>query len=418
MFELSELLKQKKAPSGSKTSAGSKSALKAALFSQTEAVADLVLQAFRFEGWNDPDLLANKSTEVGQYIERNQADILFIELTQTADLIADAERFNRMIPNSVSVVIIGNQDSISVLRAIQQLGFYYLYWPVEKPVFIDFVSRVISHRAQKLLTVKKRRAKRVGFYGCKGGVGCSFLTAEIAQLLASDHQSRCVLVNHNRDRGNLDVMLGKLDLNKRPIPSDMTAASLDEGVAQTLLTKVTDRLDYLAFEQEDENANLTREFTDTVSDWLSFDCHFILEDLSASLSVDRDANWMTTKLDCLVMVLDGSVSALREATLFQKKLKAAMADSERRLRILVVLNHSRRERNAEINDAAIEKYLGNKPDITIPHAARFSEIKLRGNHLYQGNNRTAKTLKALSSLILGERASKPQSLFSRWFNKR
>lgn len=97
-------------------------------------------------------------------------------------------------------------------------------------------------------------------------------------------------------------------------------ATLDSEAAWSLLTKVEDRLDYLALESDGENDLEIRDLTESVVELLSRETHFILEDLSASVAFRRSPEWLCRNFDCIVLVMDATISALRKATFYVNEI--------------------------------------------------------------------------------------------------
>ncbi|WP_434355710.1 hypothetical protein NF212_11430 [Parasalinivibrio latis] len=397
MFDLAELLKKDSPQQRADTTVNT------VLFFQTPECSDLVLEAYRFEGIGDPAVLDNRDTNIAKYVENHQAEIVLVELNTSSDVGKDAERISHLLPNNASVIIIGSEDAISTIRALKALGFYYLFWPVTKQELIDFVKSVTENRNRQIGVGQNRKAKHVALVGTKGGVGCSLLSAEVSYVFADDKKSGCVLVNHNYAGGNLDIMLAKRDLEKRELQSGTLAATLDGNAARSLLTKIGERLEYLALGSEEVNHSEVRELTETVVELVSKDANFVVEDLSSSVSFFRDPGWLCDKYDCIVLILEPTVSSLREAAILNIELNKHRKDHhDHAIRIITVLNHNRPEKSASITDAEIEKYLGHKPDIVLPYVSSLNEQILRGEHIYLGKSQMSKQIKGLVKLIMGE----------------
>ncbi|TOO92001.1 chromosome partitioning protein ParA, partial [Vibrio parahaemolyticus] len=74
---------------------------------------------------------------------------------------------------------------ISTLRSLKDMGFYYVFWPVNKQEIADFLIHVNKNLKTFSGVSQKRKAKRVAVVGSKGGVGTSLITTELSSLLST-----------------------------------------------------------------------------------------------------------------------------------------------------------------------------------------------------------------------------------------
>ncbi|WP_434355106.1 chromosome partitioning protein ParA [Parasalinivibrio latis] len=408
MFDLSELLR-KEEPTAKK-----EQSLNSVLFYRNQDFANLAIEAFRFEGFDDPAVAEYSAEAISKFFASQETDIVLLELTQSSNVVKDAKSVNHMLPSTSSVIVVGMEDSISTLRQLRELGFYYMYWPFSKQELMEFVTNVTHNRQSKRGVGQKRKAKHVAIVGCKGGVGNSMISAEVAFALADMKKSSCVLVNHNYDGGNLDVMLGKRDLKKRRLQPGTIMATLDSDAAWSLLTKVEDRLDYLALESDGENDLEIRDLTESVVDLVARETHFVLEDLSASVAFRLSPDWLCKNFDCIVLVMDATVSALRKTTHYVNEIvKIRREYPDKAVRLLVVMNYTRPEKTASVSVEEITKYLGRKPDVTLPYYPSLNNTILQGEHMYQKHGRISQELSRLAGLITGESTQ----IESNWIRK-
>ncbi|WP_419239198.1 hypothetical protein [Photobacterium leiognathi] len=153
MFNLSKSLVNKVAsPAENNTPAG------CSVFFQTEACVELINEVFSFEGWNTPTCIKLSATD--EPIDANDLQsIVIVELNQSSNVVEDAKNFANRIPNHKGVVVIGKEDAITTLRSLKEMGFYYLFWPVTKQEFIDFLRHVHTNQQQFAGVSQNRKAK-------------------------------------------------------------------------------------------------------------------------------------------------------------------------------------------------------------------------------------------------------------------
>lgn len=382
------------------------------VFYQGIECAELVEEAFRFEGYEVPELQENRDQVIGHYVDEREPEIILIELNRSSDVAKDAERISYMLPNHASVIVIGQEDAISTIRSLKALGFYYLFWPVTKQELIDFVVGVSDNRQRQRGPGQNRKAKYIGVYGVKGGVGASLLCSEIAYLLADQKSAMCLLVDHNYDGGNLDVMLARDDLQKNTLQAGSIAASLDTRAAKALLNDISERLSFLSLYADHRPHDDMRDLTDSIVELVAVDSNFVVEDLSASVGFERHLDWVAKRYDSVIVVVEPSVSAIRDASRMINEVRKYRKELDHPLRLLVVLNQRAPGRYNVVSHSEIEKYLGVKIDVVIPFVPQLNQMKLRQQHLYRSKTKAAQPLEDLVKLIMGERLSGSTSWFS------
>ncbi|ORT49218.1 type II secretion system protein Z [Vibrio sp. qd031] len=400
MLDLASILKQE-------TSSGN--AIKeqkgfVCLFQTTEC-KELITEASNFEGEIPPRFIELKKESFKQFSNPEAIEVIAIELNESNDVSADAEKYSHHIPNSASVVIIGKEDSISTIRNLKALGFYYLFWPVTKQELIDFLKSVKENRQRSAGISKSRKAKQISFIGCKGGVGTTLLCAETASLFALEKNMSSVVVDNAYQGGNIDIMLGYEKFEKRDIRPGSMAVNLDETSAQALLRKQHPTLSVLSLTSSDiENTDL-KDYTKTVAGYVSQGSNFVFEDISSNASMIYSNQDLVEISDCIILVFSATVAALRDAAKIKKKLDSAIDEGSSK-RILTVLNHNQPEANASINLEDIEKFLNCKVDIEVPFVKKLDQQILSGKKLINQNNKASKAIRQLSALILGEEKKK------------
>lgn len=402
MLDLASILKQDNGKIGTPKL---KAQQEVVCFYQTSECKSLITEASNFEGIAPPQFLELKKDTLKQLTSNERVEIVLLELNESEDVSAEAEKFSHYLPNQASVVVIGKEDSISTIRNLKNLGFYYLFWPVNKQEFIDFFTSVKENRERSAGISKSRKAKQISFIGCKGGVGTTLLCAETASYFANKKNMSSVLVDNAYQGGNVDIMLGFEKFEKRDVRPGSMAVNLDETSAQSLLRKQTPMLSVLSLTSSDlENTDL-KDYTKTVAGYVSQSRNFIFEDVSANASMIYSKSDLLDISDCIVLVFSPTVSALREAAKIKSGLMGSL-DESAALRVITVLNYTQPEANASINLEDVEKYLNGKVDIIIPFVKKLDQQILSGKNLVSQRNKASKAIEQLSALILGEEQKK------------
>ncbi len=414
MFDLVDLLKK----NGSESQVKQK--ITSVLFYQTEKCRELVLEAYRFEGISDPEILTNDDLSISDHVRQQSIEIVIVELNDSENVTRDAERISHLLPSHASVIVIGSEDAISTIRNLKEMGFYYLFWPITKQELVDFVKSVNKNRESNIGPGQKRRAKRVAVIGSKGGVGATLLVAEVAHQLVDDKKATCVVVDHNYHAGNIDVMLGITEFEKRAVQSGALLTGLDLATARGLVARQSDKLSILSLTSADLSSSELQEYTEAVIDTLASEVNFIIEDMSASATdpYQADASWLDS--DCVILVIAPTVSSVRDAARIKKRLDTMPESS--RPRLIVVINNVLPEKFATVQLPEIEKFLNYKPQVVIPFVGSASQDVIDGKRLAKSNSKLSGALTRLVSLILGESTEGKNksglfSLFSKGTNK-
>ncbi|PMH46707.1 chromosome partitioning protein ParA [Vibrio sp. 10N.286.49.B3] len=398
MFDLVDLLKKETTNTASGAEGDAETKLTSVLFNQTTQCRELVSEAFRFEGISLPAILNNSDSEIKQHVRESTIEIVIVELNLSDNVTEDMERIRHLLPNHASVVVIGSEDAISTIRNLKAMGFYYLFWPISKQELIDFIINVNDNRFRNSGLGKNRRAKKVAVWGAKGGVGASLLTAEIASDLSVNKNSSCVIVDHQFSGGNLDILLGLSRFEKKAVSPGVLSNSLDVTYAMNMTKKVNEMLSLLAIESEELNEFELKDYVRTLSNELAVQSNFILEDLSSSSHCQTDIDYIATECEMLLLIIEPTVSCLRQATRFLSDLDKRKSN----VRCFKILNYTLPEKYATVTKDEIEKYIRQKIDVVCPHEPKLNQMVLEGNHLYDHQYPLSQSLTKITALLLGQ----------------
>ncbi len=410
MFDLVDILKK----GSGEAEPEQQQEITSVLFFQTETCRSLVKEAYRFEGLVTPVLLQNSDEQIKDHVRHENIEIVIIELNESQDVTTDAERIGHLLPNDASVIVIGSEDAISTIRNLKQMGFYYLFWPITKHELIEFVISVHENRHRNRGLGQRRKAKNISVLGCKGGVGTTMLSTEIAHLLSENKRSSCLLVDHDYLGGNIDIMLGMTQFEKRDVRPGSFSSALDNSSAQSLITKHTKMLSVLSLTSQGMGCSDIKEYTRAVVEQVAGDVNFIIDDMSSVVRQTVNQEEITLASDCIILIFPPTVSGLREAARIRQQL-AGIKNPETPLRLFTVMNYTIPQNAATVTLQEAEKYLHQKIDVVIPYVKKLDAMILNNNRISQQKGKSSKALQRLASLIVGEDEEKEASfrLFSR-----
>ncbi|NLS13079.1 type II secretion system protein Z [Vibrio sp. SM6] len=383
-------------------------------FYQSDACRLLVAEAYRFEGLEQPEFHPLTDDKVTQHARVESLEVIIIELNHSDDVAEDAARLRQLLPNGASLVVIGSEDCISTIRKLKSMGIYYLFWPINKNELIDFVLSVQENVRGNRGLSKKRRAKQISFIGCKGGVGTTWLCAEMSHHLVNKRNSSCVVVDNGFYSSNLDIMMGIEKFKKREIRAGSLVANLDFTSSQSLLTKQGNQLSVLALTSQDIAFSELQEYSRHVTAFVSEEVNFVLDDLSASAVATLSAHEIVDTSDCIILVVAPTISSLREAARLNHLLQAESEATGQKVRTLVVLNYNLPAVNATVTKTEVEQYLRRRVDVVVPFIKKVDAQILDDKRMSDARGKSGRALQSLAASIFGEETPKRPllSLFS------
>jgi len=409
MFDLTKALTTKAKPVATVTSgvAG------CTLFYQSQACFDLVQEVFRFEGWSDPDCVRSK-VGLTKLTEQQSNHIVILELNESNNVVEDAKSFASKLPTHKGVVVIGQEDAISTLRSLKEMGFYYVFWPVNKQEFADFLNHVSNNLKTFSGVSQKRKAKRVAIVGAKGGVGTSFITTELSSLL-STQGSDTIFVDHQYANTSVDVLLGIKDFKPRAI-DEFTAPlhEMDAEGAQSYLFNVRKNLRLLAIDGDMSQSDILN-YNQTLCELFTRNTNFIIEDFSGGVDFKVEPQLLVENFDVVVLVFDASVSSVRNAKRLFEKIANLQLSLSKRTRVITVVNYHRPENAYALQYSDLSKYLEANIDLKIDYCKSLAHIIIDGKQGHKHDHHIRRSMTLLVSLINGQPVE--QKGMSSWLKK-
>jgi pilus assembly protein CpaE len=370
------------------------------LYYQSNECKDMVKELFRFEGWNEPECV-KVANGFSNQSRQQSSHIVLLELNESSSVIDDARAFASTLPTHKGVVVIGKEDAISTLRALKEMGFYYVFWPVNKQEFADFLTHVNKNLKTFSGVSQKRKAKRVAIVGSKGGVGTSVISAELSSLL-STQGTDTILVDHQYADTNVDVLLALDNFKPRAI-DEFTAPlhEMDEEGALGFLFEVRKGFRLLSLQGEMSQSDILN-YSQTLCDLLTRNTNFIIEDFSRSVSFDVENQLLVDNFDVVVLVFDPSVSSVRATKRIYDKISNLQLTLSTRTRIILVMNYHRPDNSFVLQTTDVKKYLGQEPDLKLGYCKSLSHIILDGKRAHKHDRNISRSITHLVKLINGQ----------------
>ena len=387
------------------------------VFYQTDDCFYHLKESLRFAGMDSPEKKKCIESEIPDALITTPGSFLFIECQ--GDAAEQANILRHLIPQEVIAVIIGWEDKMSIAREVEKQGFYYLLWPSKKEDTVALLHHINEDRSRTQPVNRARDAMRVGVIGLKGGIGCTLVTAELAYGLAQESQQQVILVDHGFKATNMHIMLGKRNLTLRkmtdaPLSHHSLTNTLDPMTAQSHLAAVDSGIRYLGLESDTMTPDELHDYNHQLISPLSGDANFILEDFSASVKFYPEPEKLCNTLDCLVVVVQPTLSGLHESKQFLEQFRDVNLQELTPSRLIIVLNYNSPEQH--ITAKTVEEFLGEPVDIQLPYFKKAEEYLTSGKRFTNSSTKLSAPFKELSRKILGKSRGR-RSLLSRLFSR-
>ena len=226
------------------------------------------------------------------------------------------------------------------------------------------LDALVETAAVGAIQKSRRRAVNISVLGCKGGIGATLISYQLARLITQEKSLPLLLLQGNNGSFDIDLMLGK--------KLSQDAASYGEQ---------------LYFKREGAL------FLPDLSDEEYQKYNFVVFDQSIHNCSKEQLSGLAESSQCSVLVIDHSAASIRAARRF-------LDESERLLRggtpcgrrNLICLNESRPPLGAALALSDLETLLGRPIDIRFPYVKKAGEGLLSPRLWLRGRKRPIEKL--------------------------
>lgn len=260
-----------------------------------------------------------------------------------------------------ALIVVGASTSAELMRMAMRAGARdLLNNPLITADLLDAVQRVANERP--LTAVPKRDAQITAFINAKGGCGATLLAVNVAHILVEKSRQKVALFD-------LDMQFGTAPLYLDLFPQRGIAQalenlrSLDEVALQGYFSRHASGLDVIS--HGIEQGMVTREVSASELNQL-LDLALLKHDhlvLDLPRRIDTVTVTAMQRADRIVLVLQQSVTALRDAAKLTAWLRNDLGLVKEQLRIVV----NRHDKSAPVSIDDIRKTLGNDDVVLIPN---------------------------------------------------
>lgn len=133
--------------------------------------------------------------------------LVLLDMTESADLLADVQKVLKLLPPETHLFVIGNENNLAFYRNLRRIGVSeYLPMPISKEELWQAMYEVTSHPVNREVASLQDKSSIV-VLGARGGVGATTVAVNLASLAAIHFDKKVCLVDADLYYGNVNVML-------------------------------------------------------------------------------------------------------------------------------------------------------------------------------------------------------------------
>lgn len=284
----------------------------------------------------------------------NGIDVVFLEYqANNPELDQWIERIAAN-PRSPAVFLYFKEISTQNLWKAIRLGAKECFtYPIQAEDFQQALKRILART--EVRTDPARPTQIISFLGCKGGIGTSFLVANLARLLAQEHRGKVLVVDLDLGFGQLNYFF---DAHPEHTLTELieNLEKLDVNYLQNIICPIGDNCYLLAAparleEAEIINAAHVEKIISFIKEnlgfrWILVDCCHQLDEITMKVLEVSES---------LMLVTAQSIPALSNA---KKMLNTLGLLELKEIEVEVWVNYW--DRQHELSEADVETFLGKK----------------------------------------------------------
>jgi len=287
---------------------------------------------------------------------------------------------------STALLTLALRESIASLRdaiAAGADGFYV--WPQERDGLLQHVTSIAAARR-----VPERSATVVAVHAARGGSGCTFVAAQLAQALAK-RGVRCLLVECDLTYADLTQALGFVDAEARTV-GDLVVASDGFGVEhlEGIRLRHDAGFDVVLGPGEKDLAGLQDDLLRRLVGLAAGAADVVVLHLPRDLSAD--VRWCFEQADRVVEVLSLDVLSFRATS----RALEALSTLAIRPRVGFVVNRAAR---SEITPGDVRRVFDDEPLVVVPNDASIPRMQDHGR-LAPPRGRVGRAFDRLAEILI------------------
>ncbi len=287
----------------------------------------------------------------------HMADLLIVELPDLGPAQMLSIEALRQQHADLPCILVTQAPGPDVLIKAMRAGIRdVLSWPLEKAQLAESLKRVEATHVPRA----QEAAQVISVISCKGGVGTSFVTANLGDMIARQHGKRVLAVDLNRHFGDLThIVTDKTPPSTLPDVCNQ-ADRLDTALLDACLVHVDNGFDLLAGAADPVQAtHIQKERLEWILSVAQPNYDFILVDMGQN--IDPLSISVLDQSERIYVVTEPAVACGRPGRRMIDILRALHYPASK---IQLVLN--RMGRKSEVPRATMEEIFGMKAAVVLP----------------------------------------------------
>ena len=335
--------------------------------------------------------------------------VLLIDVSESIDPIQDINRLAEVCQEGTHVIALGSVNDVDLFRRLIQAGVDdYLV----KPINPDGLKVAFAHLTRARVAAPQAAGtpgRLVLVVGARGGVGASALAANLAWLAGHMQDGRrAALVDLDLQFGSAALALD-IEPGRGLADALRTPSRIDDLLIERASVKVDEQFSVLCAE---EGLETPLQVDPTAIDSLierlraTFDC--VIVEMPRGLVPSQSQ--LIGAADAILVLADYTLVSARDCPRLLTRLKEARPKGA----IKVAVNRVGAPGHGEIKRPDLEKALGSKVDVEIPHDAQTATQSLQAGKPMVVAAKKAKTCGIIRSLAMDICAMAPAAKPTLW----
>ncbi len=328
---------------------------------------------------------------------------LVVDISKSDLPISDLSRLLEVAEPGVGIIAVGTRNDVGLYRDLMKLGIFEY---VVSPIFSEILGRALKSmifEEDKIKGTQSKVGKLVAVAGARGGVGSTFILANLAAILSGERARRVVAVDLDLHFGTLSLYLNlKTSLGFREALEN--PERVDQVFVERLLTSVNDRFFVLSSEEPlDEAVKYKTNSIEIILNYLSKLCHYVLIDVPHFSN--NISHHVISSANVMLLVTEASLAGLRDAG----RLIQLFGSEGTGRRIIVIINKYGESPQNEIRLEDFEESLKHKIDHIIAYDSVIPKACInQGRTIVDEDVPLAKSLREIVDDMFGIR--KPEEV--------
>jgi pilus assembly protein CpaE len=339
-------------------------------------------------------------------LERNQPDVLLLDLALVADSLEDTIRQVKSAASQPKVIVLAKAPEPGIiLKCLRAGADEFLYPPLQEELRAA-LTRMSSER-MKVRAGTRPRGKVIGFLSCKGGSGATTAACHVAVELARLTELEVLLADFDLESGVIEFLM-KTQARYTLLDALDNIQRLDMSFWKALVTNGTPGLEIVSapapgraltkiYRDPEDYRNVLR-FSRANYDWTVADLGQGLGYVPQCVVEELDSLFLLTTLDVPAMHQSRAVTE----TLLEKGVASH--------RLHLVMN--RWPRRSELTIEEVERMLGQAVYATVQNDYVEMNNAYAEGSLAAPNGVLGREFQRLAAKIAGVEPKKPKKRFS------